>query len=62
MEKLCSEHSGIKTKINQLCKSDDSQWKEINSMKNRMIVILTGIILTLTGVVVNLAILLAKVP
>ena len=31
-------------------------------MKNRMIVILTGIILTLTGVVVNLAILLAKVP
>jgi len=60
MENLCKEHSGIKTKLNQLCKSDDSQWKEIRNMKNKIIVILTGIVLTLLGVTINLAVLLAK--
>lgn len=60
MEKLCSEHSGIKTKINQLCKSDDAQWKEINGMKKMFLVILTGLVLTLVGISINLAVLLAK--
>ena len=60
MEKFCSEHSGVMAKIKQLCKSDDSQWKDINGMKKMFLVILTGLVLTLAGISINLAVLLAK--
>jgi len=60
MEKFCSEHSGIMAKIKQLCKSNDAQWKEINGMKKMFLLILTGLVLTLAGISVNLAFLLTK--
>lgn len=56
MEKLCDAHSGIVAKINQLCKSDDSQWKEINTLKNRFLILITGIALTFLAVIADLAV------
>ena len=55
MDKVCDAHSGIIAKINQICKSDDSQWKEINGMKKILLTSLGMVVLTLIGVIVNLA-------
>jgi len=58
--KDCKAHSGITKAIKYLEKNTDSQWTEINNMKKRSLVIMTAVIITLLGVLTNLAILLAS--
>jgi len=60
MDKHCSEHSGIESDIGYLKESDKSQWKEINTLKNRFLVLITGIALTFLGVIADLALALIK--
>jgi len=60
MDKQCSKHTGIESDIGHLKDSDKSQWKEINTLKNRFLVLITGIALTLLGVIADLALALIK--
>ena len=57
---ICKQHMGLVKDIEHLKHSDDSQWTEINAMKTRSLVILTGVVVTLLGVIANLVILLAR--
>ena len=51
--KVCSEISHLKT-------SDENQWKEINGMKRILLTTLGAIIVTMFGVIINLAVTIAK--
>lgn len=57
---VCKAHSGILSDIEHLEESDTAQWKEINAMKSRSIIILTSVVVTLIGVITNLVVLLIK--
>ena len=59
---VCKAHSGFKARIVALEKTDDEQWKEVNQMKNRSMVMLTSVVLTLLASLLSLAILLARAP
>ena len=62
LENVCLKHSGVCSDMVHLKQSDESQWKEINSMKTRNTVMLTATILTLLGVIGNIVVLLVRVP
>ena len=57
---VCKAHSGFKAKIDALERCDVEQWKEINHMKARSMVMLTSVVLTLLASLLSLAILLAR--
>jgi len=57
---ICKQHMGLVKDIEHLQGSDKSQWTEINAMKTRSLVILTGVIVTLLGVVANLVVALVR--
>ena len=57
---LCKEHSGIVERLNNVEGTNESQWKEINSMKNRSMITLTAVVMTLLGVCINLIVLLVR--
>lgn len=58
--KDCTAHSGVDTALNYLGKNTEKQWTEIDNMKKRSLIILTAVIVTLVGVLANLALLLAS--
>ena len=55
-EKLCQEHSGCIAEIANLKESDKQQWVCINYIKNRINIILGGVVLSLIALVGNLLI------
>ena len=53
---ICRDHSGIQTRVAALETETKRQWNILDSLKNRSIAILTGIVMILFGVVINLII------
>ncbi len=53
-EKYCREHSGCIVEIENLKKSDVAQWACLDYIKNRMNIILGGVILSLIALLGNI--------
>jgi len=53
---ICRDHSGIQTRVTILETETKRQWNILDSLRNRSIAILTGIVMILFGVVINLII------
>lgn len=52
----CNEHSGCMTAIKNLEKTDDAQWKAIESIKSRINVVLGGVCMSCILLAINLLI------
>ena len=52
----CNEHSGCMTAIKNLEKTDDAQWKAIESIKGRINVVLGGVCMSCILLALNLLI------
>ena len=50
----CRAHSGVKSDITHLSRSDKSQWDEINGIKKRSFHTLVGVVLTLLAAIINI--------
>jgi len=51
---ICKAHSGFEARIENCEKDNETQWKEINSMKKWLIGTLTSSVLTLLGIIIVL--------
>jgi len=56
----CKAHSGILSDVKHLEADNASQWEEINGMKKFIMTTLLMVCITLIGVLIQLAITLAK--
>ena len=62
MEMDCKDCSGLKANISNLQASDKAQWMKIDSMINKINVILGGVIVSMLGIAAMLLMELAKKP
>ncbi len=59
---VCKKHTGHVSDLKHLSESDTLQWVEINKLKTWLIATLTTSLLTLIGVIINVAMSLPKQP